>query len=228
MKDFDDTGKEEFEDDDFEDFDDEDELIDLLSEDEEAELTDFVESLPGADFNFANLHGLLSSFAVGPVIMIPPEMLTVLNGLGRGQRGNEAVDSEHILNLLTRFYNGIVEAIDLESFQPQLQQQGVMVTDPSGGLVSWCRGFALGVEIHKPAWQRWFDDIRRAKAIALIAGMADPEVLRRTEKAIGEDIAWETVSSIGVLIPLIRDYWAFEFALDEYLGEGEEGQEGER
>ena len=92
------------------------------------------------------------------------------------------------------------------------------MTDPSAGIVSWCRGFALGVEIHKPAWQRWFEDIRRAKAISLIMGMADPEILRRTENAIGDEVAWATISSIGDLVPLIRDYWAFEFALDDFLG----------
>ena len=92
------------------------------------------------------------------------------------------------------------------------------MTDPSAGIVSWCRGFALGVEIHKPAWQHWFEDIRRAKAISLIMGMADPEILRRTENAIGDEVAWATISSIGDLVPLIRDYWAFEFALDDFLG----------
>jgi len=218
---FDDTAEEELdaeETDALDEFDDEDEEIDSLSEDEEAELTDFVESLPAVDFNLANLHGLLSAFAAGPVLMTPAEILAVLKRLAREQSVNEHTDSEHILDLLNRFYNGIVETLEFESFEPQLQQQGVMVTDPSAGIVSWCRGFALGVEIHKPAWQRWFEDIRRAKAISLIMGMADPEILRRTENAIGDEVAWATISSIGDLVPLIRDYWAFEFALDDFLG----------
>ena len=207
------------EDEDFDEFDDdEEELLESLSEDEEAELTDFVESLPGADFNLANLHGLLSAFAAGPVFMTPPDMLAVLKKLSRGESVNHPADTEHIPDLLRRFYNGIVESFEYDSFEPQLQQQGVMVTDPSAGLVSWCRGFALGVEIHKPAWQRWFEDIRRHKAITLIIGMADPELLRRTENAIGEEVVWETVLSIESLVPLIHDFWAFEFALDDFLG----------
>jgi len=206
------------EDEEFDEFDDDDEVTELLSEDEEAELTDFVESLPGVDFNLANLHGLLSAFAAGPVIMTPPEILAILKRLAREQNVNEHTDSEHILDLLGRFYNGIFEALEFDSFEPQLQQQGVMVTDPSAGIVSWCRGFALGVEIHKPTWQRWFEDIRRDKAISLIMGMADPEILRQTENAIGEEVAWATAISIGSLVPLIRDYWAFEFGLDDFLG----------
>src|SRR5258707_6370584 len=206
------------EDEEFDEFDDDDEVTELLSEDEEAELTDFVESLPGVDFNLANLHGLLSAFAAGPVIMTPPEILAILKRLAREQNVNEHADSEHILDLLSRFYNGIFEAFEFDSFEPQLQQQGVMVTDPSAGIVSWCRGFALGVEIHKPTWQRWFEDIRRDKAISLIMGMADPEILRQTENAIGEEVAWATAMSIGRLVPLIRDNWAFEFGLDDFLG----------
>jgi uncharacterized protein YecA (UPF0149 family) len=81
-----------------------------------------------------------------------------------------------------------------------------------------CHGFKLGVEHHQLAWKRWFEDIRRQKAISLILGMADPEILRQTENAVGEEIAWETVTWVADLVPLIRDYWAFEFALDEYLG----------
>ena len=220
-KEFDGSGDEELDSDEtdaLDEFDDDDEEIDQLSEDEEGELTDFVESLPGTDFNLANLHGLLSAFAAGPVIMTPAEILAVLKRLAREQSVNEHTDSEHILDLLSRFYTGIVETLEFESFQPQLQQQGVMVTDPSAGIVSWCRGFALGVEIHKPAWKRWFEDIRRAKGISLIMGMADPEILRRTENAIGEEVAWATISSIGDLVPLIHDYWAFEFGLDDFLG----------
>jgi yecA family protein len=204
--------------DDLDEFDDDDDLVDVLSEDEEAELTDFVESLPGADFNLAKLHGLLSAFAAGPVSMGPADILAVLNEFAEEQTITEPADSDHILDLLQRFYESVVEAFEFDSFAPQLQQQGVMVTDPSAGITSWCHGFSLGVEHHKLAWKRWFEDIRRQKAISLILGMADPEIVRQTENAVGEEIAWATVSWVADLVPLIRDYWAFEFALDEYLG----------
>ena len=65
-----DTGEQELDenldenfDDDLDGFDEEGygETVDL-SEEEEAELADFVESLPGTGFNLAKLHGLLSAF----------------------------------------------------------------------------------------------------------------------------------------------------------------------
>ena len=101
---------------------------------------------------------------------------------------------------------------------PQLQQKGVKVTDPSAGIASWCGGFMLGVDHHKAPWKPWFKDVRRAKAISLMAGMAEPEILRKTEKAIGKETAWTTCVMMSELVPLIRDYWAFESALNDYLG----------
>jgi uncharacterized protein YecA (UPF0149 family) len=122
------------------------------------------------------------------------------------------------LSFTSRFYGGIIEALEFDSFAPQLQQKGVMVTDPSGGIALWCSGFMLAVDHHKAPWQPWFEDIRRAKAISLIAGMAEPEFLREAEKAIGKETAWTTWNLMTELVPLIRDYWAFESALNDYLG----------
>jgi uncharacterized protein len=200
------------------DEDDYSEPVDLLSEEEEAELTDFVESLPEAEFNMAKLHGLLSAFAAGPVYMSPAVILALLMEFAGKQSVTDTAQTQRTLELLSRFYDGIIEALEAESFAPQLQQKGVMVTDPSAGIVAWCSGFMLGVGDNKASWQPWFTDVRRAKAISLIAGMAEPETLRKTEKAIGEETAWTTWTMLSELVPLIRDYWAFESALNDYLG----------
>jgi yecA family protein len=216
---FDDTGEQE-QDDDLDGFDEEDysEPVDFLSEEEEAELTDFVESLPTADFNMAKLHGLLSAFAAGPVTMSPGDVLAVLMEFSGGRSVNDLAESQRSLELLSRFYDGIIDALESDSFVPQLQQKGVMVTDPSGGINSWCSGFSLGVDHQQAAWQPWFKEVRRAKAISLIMGMAEPEIVRKTEKAVGAETAWMTWSMVSELVPLIRDYWAFESALNDYLG----------
>jgi yecA family protein len=222
-EDFDDAGEQELgydRDEELDDFDEDDysEPVDLLSEEEEAELTDFVESLPGTDSNMAKLHGQLSAFAAGPVRMSPADILAVLIDFVGGQSVNDTAEAQRILELLSRFYDGIIESLESGSFAPQLQQKGVKVTDPSAGIASWCRGFMLGVDHHKAPWKPWFKDVRRAKAISLIAGMAEPEILRKTEKAIGNETAWTTCVMVSELVPLIRDYWAFESALNDYLG----------
>ena len=177
-----------------------------------------MESLPGADFNIAKLHGLLSAFAAGPVKPAPADILALLKEVAGGQDAGDTGESGAILKLLSRFYGGIAEALEFESFAPQLQQKGVMVTDPGEGVTSWCSGFMLAVDRHKTPWQPWFKDLRRAKAISLIAGLAEAERLRQMETAIGEETALTAWNMIGELVPLIRDYWAFESALNDYLG----------
>jgi hypothetical protein len=113
----DDAG-EEIEADDLDEFDEDvdTDVDNTLSEDEEDELIDFVESLPGTEFNMAKFHGLLSAFAAGPMIMAPADILAVLTGFAGDRSGNEIVESETILDLLGRFYGNILESLDFESF----------------------------------------------------------------------------------------------------------------
>jgi len=201
------------------DEDDEAEPVDFLSDEEEALLTEFVESLPGANFNLAKLHGLCSAFAAGPVTMTPTDLLGVLTGFANAVNVNDLANSAIVLDLLSRFYGGIVEALEFESFEPQLEPTGVGVTEPGAPILSWCNGFMLGVDHYRAAWESWFKDARRAKAISLIMGMSDPEMLRHPENAIEEETAWVAIMRISELVPLIYAYWAFESALDGYLAE---------
>ena len=221
---YDDAGEDELDgdsDDEFEEFDEEDEgePVDFLSEEEEALLTDFVESLPGANFDLAKLHGLCSAFAAGPITMTPTDLLAVLRGFAKGANVSELGDSAIILDLLSRFYGGIVEGLEFESFEPQLEQTDVMMTDPSASIISWCNGFMLGVDHHKTAWESWFKDARRTKAISLIEGMSAPETVLQPENALDDETAWATITRISELVPLIHAYWAFESALDEHLAD---------
>jgi len=177
--------------------------------------------LPGANFNLAKLHGLCSAFAAGPITMTSTDLLGVLTGFAKGGKTNDLASSALILDLLSRFYGGIVEALEFESFEPQLEQTGVMVTEPSAAIISWCNGFMLGVDHYKVAWESWFKDARRTNAISLILGLSDPEILRQTEYALEEETAWAMIARISELVPVIHAYWAFESALDGYLADPE-------
>ena len=224
--DHDDSGEDEMDGDsgeEFEEFDEDDEgePVDFLSEEEEALLTEFVESLPDANFNLAKLHGLCSAFAAGPVTMASTDLLSVLTAFAKRGTVSDSANSALTLDLLNRFYGGIVEALEFESFEPKLEQTGVMVTEPGAAISSWCNGFMLGVNHYKPAWESWFQDARRTNAISLIMGMSDPEIVRQTENAIAEETAWEAITRISELVPLIHGYWAFESALDGYLADRE-------
>jgi hypothetical protein len=82
----------------------------------------------------------------------------------------------------------------------------------------------LGVDLHKAAWGSWFEDARREKAISLIMGMSDPEILRQAENSFGEEAGWTTANMISDLVPLISLYWKFESGLEEYFGPKDDTQ----
>jgi hypothetical protein len=153
--------------------------------------------------------------------MAPADLLGVLTGFAKGGQVNDFCNSAVILDLLGRFYGGIVEALEFESFEPELGQTADRVTEPSAAIISWCNGFMLGVDHYKPAWESWFKDARRTKAISLIAEMLAPEMLNRPANALDDESAWVTITRISELVPLIHAYWTFESALDGYLADRE-------
>jgi yecA family protein len=205
------------------------ELVDEVSEEEEAELVNFLQSLPDAEFRLAKLHGLLSAFAAGPVTVSPKEILDTIKASVETPESERLVDlnSDRIQELLGRFYDSITADLESGEFSPQLHQQGVMATNVAKDFVSWCQGFVLGMGYQHAAWESWFDDVRRCKAISLIMGMAQPEVLEKAEKTIGEETAWTTWGMMSELVSLIHDYWLFETSLNDYLGAGAEEAEFE-
>jgi hypothetical protein len=53
--------------------------------------------------------------------MTSADLLGVLTAFAKGRKVNDLADSEVILDLLSRFYGGIVEALEFESFEPHLE-----------------------------------------------------------------------------------------------------------
>ena len=195
-----------------------DSLFQPLTEEEENELTEFFEPFPGKGAGLAKLHGLLSALAAGPRPPSPTELLpTVLKARGDSPVGKQAVPQQ-INVLLGRFYDGIIDDIASDTFTPRLQPPGIQVTDVVSDISSWCQGFVLGIEQAGRDWKRWFNDLRREKAIAIIFGTANPPPQQKIEKAGAEKLAWMTQNMISDLVPLIARYWHFESGLDQYLG----------
>jgi yecA family protein len=207
------------------------ELPDEFSEEEEAELVDFLRSMPDSEFGLAKMHGLLSGFAAGPVMVSPKEILDAVKTSMATSESESLVEvhSQPIQELAGRFYNSIRADLESGDYAPQLQPQGAMATatDVGRDFVSWCQGFVLAMRYHQVAWESWFDDDRRCKAISLIMGMAQPEVVERAEKAVSEETAWTSLGMMSDLVSLIHDYWVFETSLDDYLGAGTEEAEVE-
>jgi yecA family protein len=213
-------------DDDFDENDDfeepgeieEGEVFEPFSEEEETELMESIEPSPGEGISFAKLHGLLTALAAGPVPVSKPNFLDIILRAGWKSATDDQGKTERINELLEHFYDDIVDDITSETFVPRLEQRDIMVTDVVSDIGSWCQGFVFGLEQARPAWQRWFKDLRREKAISMIIGTANRNIQEKLDVASAEEVAWTVHWFISDLVPLIWSYWHFESALDELVG----------
>ena len=198
----------------------EEELSEPLSDEEEAELVKFLESLPEESLSLAKLHGLFTALAVGPGQVVSQELIGVL-AIACGKLPIK--DSEHakrISAFLSRFYSEIIEDLASESFVPHLQPNDVVITDILLDMASWCQGFVLGMEQESSAWRSWFKDPRREKLTSLITRTA--AIQKKSTASNAEQTGWQAHSVISDLVPLIASYWRFESELNQLLRLGPE------
>jgi len=198
----------------------EEELSEPLSDEEEAELVKFLESLPEESQSLAKLHGLFTALAVGPGQVVSQELIGVL-AIACGKLPIK--DSEHakrISAFLSRFYSEIIEDLASESFVPHLQPNDVVITDILLDMASWCQGFVLGMEQESSAWRSWFKDPRREKLTSLITRTA--AIQKKSTASNAEQTGWQAHSVISDLVPLIASYWRFESELNQLVRLGPE------
>jgi yecA family protein len=198
----------------------EEELSEPLSDEEEAELVKFLESLQEESLSLAKLHGLFTALAVGPGQVVSQELIGVL-AIACGKLPIK--DSEHakrISAFLSRFYSEIIEDLASESFVPHLQPNDVVITDILLDMASWCQGFVLGMEQESSAWRSWFKDPRREKLTSLITRTA--AIQKKSTASNAEQTGWQAHSVISDLVPLIASYWRFESELNQLVRLGPE------
>ena len=198
-------------------------LLELpISDEEEDELAEFVESLSGGRFDFPKFHGLLTALAVGPVLFSPSEIVQVIlqNSKAEQPTINDFSQSEKILELIARLQNEIVFDLDAEIFEPESFER----EHPSGEIYpdtfSWCEGFLVGINHDVQVWKKWYNDSRRKKAIYAIEAAGN-----RKFRAEGIDFEtpekmWALYGVIEHLVPLMRCFWRLDSGLDEILGAG--------
>jgi yecA family protein len=191
-----------------------------LSDEEEAELVKFLESLPEEPLSLAKLHGLFTALAVGPGQLVSRELIADL-AIACGKLPIK--DSEHakqISAFLSRFYSEIIEDLASESFVPYLQPEDVVITDIVSDMASWCQGFVLGMEQESSAWRSWFKDPRRKKLTSVISRTA--AIQKKSSADNAELTGWRAHSVISDLVPLIASYWRFESELNQLVELGPE------
>jgi yecA family protein len=195
-----------------------------ISDEEEVELAEFVESFSGGRFDFPKFHGLVTAFAVGPVRHSPSEMVRILSPQSKVAPPiqNDFSQSGKILELIARLQNEIILDLDGEIFEPESFER----EHPSGEIFpdtfSWCEGFVLGMEHHSEAWEKWSADWRRKRVTSPIEAAASREFRASGTYFETPEKMWALFDMIERVVPLIRCFWRLESGLDEIAGDSAE------
>jgi yecA family protein len=193
-----------------------------ISDEEEDELAGFVESASSGRFDFPKFHGLLTALAIGPVTFSPSEIVQVLLQKSNADQriSRKFSQSERILELIARLQNEILSDIDSEIFEPESFEREHLSGESYPDTFSWCEGFVLGINHNGLAWEKWYSDSRRQRAISAIEAAGTREFRSGGVYFETPEKMWALYDVIERLIPLIRYFWLVEVGLDDLTGAG--------
>jgi len=192
-----------------------------LSDEEQHELTSFLESLPGREFDFPKFHGLLTALVVGPVQVSAQEIMEKIvahESKADQSAPNDGAETEQVLGLIARLQNEIVVDLHEEMFEPAYSERKHSSGEIYPDIFSWCEGFVLGMSHAEQAWKKWYKDSRRELAISAIQGAARREFQSAAGLFETPEKMWALYELVRHVVPLIRYFWWLESGLDELAG----------
>jgi uncharacterized protein len=195
-----------------------------LSDEEQYELTSFLEGLPGRQFDFPKFHGLLTALAVGPVQVSAQEILEKIvsqESKANQPAPNDVSEMEQVLGLIARLQNEIVVDLHEEIFEPAFLEREHPSGEKYPDTFNWCEGFVLGMSHAGQTWKKWYKDSRREMAISAIEAAADREFRSLTGHFETAEKMLALYEVIRHVVPLIRYFWWLEAGLDEIAGTDE-------
>lgn len=134
----------------------------LLSDIEIDELDDFLmsEVMLENSMDISTLDGFFAALVLNPDVIMPSEYLPWIWDMEEGEDAPAFASPEqanYILQLVKRYYNGVLITIDNDSFAPLLytveQEDGSEFFDAEG----WCMGFMQGVFLFTAPWKEIFE-----------------------------------------------------------------------
>lgn len=133
-----------------------------LSDAEIDELDDFLmsEGMPENSMDISTLDGFFAALVLNPDIIMPSEYLPWIWDMEEGEDAPAFASLEqanHILELIMRYYNGVLTAIGNDDFAPLFytlaQEDDSEFFDAEG----WCMGFMHGVFLFVDPWKEIFE-----------------------------------------------------------------------
>ena len=186
-----------------------------LSEEEIDELDDFLMSDAVSDETMMldQLDGYLTAIIIGPTTLRMQDWLSGIWGPGEEHApGFESLDqAQHILDLITRYMNGIVWSFqaDPDAFEPMFN----MVTfdnDQKEYLDAemWAYGFMQGIALSREDWQPLYDDSEASSALRPIYLLGADKVTKDEEKLTRTPAQREELAKqIPAGLAAIYRYW---------------------
>jgi uncharacterized protein len=135
------------------------EAVQSLSESELEELDEFLagETIQETSMDVSTLDGFLTAIAIGPHVVRLSEWLPLVWDMDGGETEPEFssdAEASHILSLIMRHYNSIVEIFNTEptAFEPIFWRSDLW------GAAEWCEGFITGFQFADEDWDRLADE----------------------------------------------------------------------
>ncbi len=182
-----------------------------LSDAEIDELDDFLMSddTPENCMDISALDGFFAALVLNPAPVMPSEYVPWIWDMEEGEDAPSFASVEqanHIMALLMRYYNSVLDAIDGEHFSPLFY----ILTQPDGSLFyeaeGWSEGFMRGVYLFSEPWMEIFEQHHVLIAPMVLLGTeAGWELLENSTDA--KQKAQSAYESIANTVTLIYAYF---------------------
>lgn len=182
----------------------------VLSDAEIDELDDFLMSddTPDNCMDLPALDGFLAALVLNPRPIMPSEYLPWIWDMEEGCDAPSFASVEqanHILQLVMRYYNGVLDAIANDDFAPLFY----ILDDEEGGYdaQSWSEGFMRGVYLFSEPWIEIFEKHHALIApMVLLGTQSGSEMLEaRVDRQQAIEDAYESIAdAVGLLDAYFR------------------------
>lgn len=174
-----------------------------LSDEELDELSNFLESIPGA-MSIEMFDGFLAALVCSPDLVLPSVYYPHV--WGEDHAFDSMEEATKYSGMLVRHWNSISADLNANKFDPVFIDH----EDSPGVGNEWAKGFMQGVQLGGPGWNDLFEDEENGGVLVPILALAhehDPDPEMRPEP-IDDDRRDLMLASIAAYLPIIYKYFA--------------------
>lgn len=182
-----------------------------LSDDEIDELDVFLmsEAMPEDGMDISTLDGFFAALVLNPRLIMPSEYLPWVWDMEHGEDAPTFASLEqadHILQLLMRYYNSVLDTIDKDDFAPLFYTLAQEDDSEFFDAECWAEGFMCGVFLFVEPWEEIFDKYPEFLAPMVLLGTEHGwDALEKM--ADSRQATQEAYESIAEAVALLYDHF---------------------